>query len=208
MKQEIEVRLAINLNRVRNLIERYPATGSGRRSVADSDLLRAAVVLLHATLEDVIRGVLEWKLPTAAPAGFAELALAGVDDKGKALTGEKFTVPQLVQHRGKTVDDVLAETVRASLARSNYNNPGEIDAALTRVGLSRQLVDPTRARIAAMMTRRHWIVHRADRYEAPAPSGSSGRGRGNYATKTIDKLTVEDWLDAVSNLTALILNNC
>ena len=66
MKQDIEDRLTINLRRVRNLIARYPATGSGRRSVEDSDLLRAAVVLLHATLEDVVRGVLEWKLPGAA----------------------------------------------------------------------------------------------------------------------------------------------
>jgi hypothetical protein len=49
MKHEIEDRLAINLARVRNLIARYPATGSGRRSVTDSDLLRAAVVLLRTS---------------------------------------------------------------------------------------------------------------------------------------------------------------
>jgi len=209
MKQDVEDRLTINLSRVRNLIARYPATGSGRRSVEDSDLLRAAVVLLHATLEDVVRGVLEWKLPGAASDGFADMVLAGFDEKGKHLTGEKFTVSQLAQHRGKTVDAVLVETVRAYLARSNYNHPGDIDEALVRIGLSKTLVDPSlRARTYAMMTRRHWIVHRADRHEAPAPGGSSGRGRGNYAARTIDKPTVERWLDAVETLTATILSRC
>lgn len=163
------------------------------------------MVLLHATLEDVNRGLLEWKLPGAAPEGFAELVLAGLDKHGKPLTGEKFTVAQLVRHRGKTIDQLLAETVHANLARSNYNNPGEIDDALSRVGLSKTLVDPTRARIYAMMTRRHWIVHRADRYQA---SALGGRGRGNYSTRTIDKPTVEDWLDAVETLTKNILSSC
>ena len=42
-------------------------TGQGRRSVQDTDILRAAVVLLHATLEDLLRSLADWKLPTAEP---------------------------------------------------------------------------------------------------------------------------------------------
>lgn len=54
MKHEISRQFAQNLARVESLLSLYDsatgATGSGRRDVATSDLLRAAIVFLHATL--------------------------------------------------------------------------------------------------------------------------------------------------------------
>jgi hypothetical protein len=197
MKLEIEQRFAINVARVRNLITLYdsraPATGQGRRTVEDTDLLRAGVVLLHASMEDVIRSVLEWKLPSAPPEKLKGTPLVG-------SVGEKFTMPDLAAHRGKTVDDVLAESVTASLLRSNYNHPGEVDDALERVGLPKALVDPVRDKLASAMSRRHWIVHRADRNE--------GKGSGYHAARPLQKRTVETWLGAVEQLGRSILGSC
>jgi hypothetical protein len=67
MKSEIEIRFKSNLERVDHLVALYDTatTGPGRRPVDKSDILRSAVVFLHATLEDFLRSLLEWKLPTA-----------------------------------------------------------------------------------------------------------------------------------------------
>jgi hypothetical protein len=67
MKTEIENRFNGNLERVEHLVALYETltTGPGRRPVDTSDILRSAVVFLHATLEDFLRSLLEWKLPSA-----------------------------------------------------------------------------------------------------------------------------------------------
>ena len=69
----IRQRFGENLDRVRNLVSLYSSSvgvGQGRRTVQDADILRAAVVLLHATLEDLLRSLAEWKLPHRGTFGF------------------------------------------------------------------------------------------------------------------------------------------
>src|SRR5262245_47825034 len=51
VKDDIARRFEQNLERVENLLSVYPADGARRRDVRTTDLLRAAVVLLHASLE-------------------------------------------------------------------------------------------------------------------------------------------------------------
>ena len=61
-----------NLARVENLVvtyESHPDTqGRGRKSAELLDILRAAVVFLHAALEDALRSIARWKLPAAGSA--------------------------------------------------------------------------------------------------------------------------------------------
>jgi hypothetical protein len=52
-------------------------TSRGRPSVAAIDILRAYVVLLHASMEDLLRSVLAWKLPSAKPEHLEEVPLVG-----------------------------------------------------------------------------------------------------------------------------------
>lgn len=108
------------------------SAGRGRRSVSVTDLLRAAVVLLHATLEDLVRSLMEWKLPAAPAEAFKDMNLAGI-------TKNRFSLDDVALHRGKTVDQLIAESVSQSLERSNYNNTNEIAAALNRVSLDPML---------------------------------------------------------------------
>src|SRR5947208_1955802 len=108
MREEIQLRFQSNLQRVRNVVGVY-ASGSekrkGRRAVQESDILRAAVVLLHATLEDLLRSLADWKLPTAPPEALADIPLAGT--KGKKTLG----LQELAGFRGRRVDDVIALSV-------------------------------------------------------------------------------------------------
>ena len=65
MREEIEARYVLNLQRVRKLVQVYrdlAGPGSGRRPVETVDLLRSAVVFLHAALEDVLRTLLVRRL--------------------------------------------------------------------------------------------------------------------------------------------------
>ena len=64
MKPEIEHRFADNLTRVESLVAAYDTQvaargAAGRVAVPTADLLRAAVVFLHATLEDLLRSALD-----------------------------------------------------------------------------------------------------------------------------------------------------
>jgi hypothetical protein len=73
-----------------------------------------------------------------------------------------LTLQDLAEFRGQTVNEVLLRALQKRLEHSNYNNEQDVVGALKRMG-----VDPTPFResfpeLRAMMTRRHWIAHRAD----------------------------------------------
>jgi hypothetical protein len=180
MKLDIESRFMQNLERVKHLVEVYQAaaSGPGRGNVEATDVLRAAVVFLHATLEDLLRSLLEWKLPVAAAEHLRDVPLVGKDARSK------FTLDDLAAHRGTTVDDLIARSVNASLEESSFNHPGEVERVLEKIGLSKALLDPVRDKLGPMMRRRHWIVHRADR--------NTAAGVGQHLARPLQQAAVEE----------------
>lgn len=181
MKSEIESRFRENLARVDNLVAAYRDAASARGSVSVEavDVLRAAVVFLHATLEDLLRSLLLWRLPVADAQHLEPVPLAG------KLPRTRFTLGDLAPFRGTTVDDLIARSVSIDLERSNFNDPGEVGQALERIGLTTALLEPYRDRLGPMMKRRHWIVHRADRNLAS--------GVGRHALQPLQQETVNRW---------------
>ena len=184
--QEIRERFQANLARVQNILALYvegSGKGRGRRRVHESDLLRAAVMLLHGTFEDLLRSLAEWKLPTAKAEALAEIPLAGTK------RGARIDLQELAGFRGRTVDEVIADSVKEYLERSSYNHPGDVKMLLEKVGLSPKLVDGYSLDLAAMMMRRHWIAHRADR--------NPEKGSGQHAAKSLSAQGVTRWINAV-----------
>ena len=62
----IRERFERNLQRVRSLVALFSSltgAGRGRASVEIEDILRSAVVLLHASLEDLLRGIANVRMP-------------------------------------------------------------------------------------------------------------------------------------------------
>lgn len=194
MKVEISNRFDLNIKRVKNLVSIYrlilSGPGKGRRGHQESDVLRAATVLLHASMEDVLRSLAYWKLPTAAPAVLDNIPLVGVK-------GTKFSLGNLSTHRGKSVADVIKESVDASLERSNYNNSSEVVSLLTAIGLNTAPVTPYLATLEETMKRRHQIVHRAD--------ANSTAGRGNHKVSSINPATLDEWILNVENFASAVL---
>ena len=114
MKTEIQTNLEKNLERVGGLVKLYrdSADGQGRRPVAAGDILRSAVVFLHASQEDLLRSALQWRWPLAASEHFERLSLAG-------FSGDKFSLAQLARILGLeavTMDERVGRA-RAHLER-------------------------------------------------------------------------------------------
>lgn len=187
----LAARLSYNLGRVRHLVATYQrlyGKGRGRRTVAQTDLLRAAVVFLHATLEDSLRTVAGIYLPSASTEALDEVPLAG----STASRAENFRLGRLVKHRGKTVDELIVESISEHLRRSSYNDTNDIMALLKKLDLPPvDEVTRTLPDLQELMRRRHQIVHQADRVDT--------KGRGMQRAASIGTQAVERWTAAVSD---------
>ncbi len=186
VKDEISRRFDLNITRVRSLITSYEAAlpgVQGRPTVTTTDILRGAVVFLHASLEDLLRSILEWKLPsTTTPEHLADVPLEGEKPR-------KYTLADVAKHRGKSVDELIERSVKASLERSNFNDVDEVAQVLQKSGVATAALDTHGSDLAAMMKRRHWIVHRADR--------NSAQGQGQFAAQSLHPTTVRAWVVSV-----------
>ena len=190
MKAILKTRFDDNIARVNNIAEsiyesKLAGDNQGRKPVRSTDILRSAVVFLHATLEEFLRGILEWRLPEQAEEALNAVPLVG----GTAGRPEKFLLGKLAAHRGKTVDALISESITSSLSRSNFNSVHEICTTLTSVGLDTVPCQPQFPQLTAFMERRHQIVHRADR--------NPNFGPGHQAATSIGRHTIREWTDAV-----------
>lgn len=196
MKAKIQQRITDNIARVRNLIQIYEThlmgTGSGRRGHLQTDVLRAATVFLHASLEDFLRSIAYWKLPDAGKEVIEKIPLAGLN-----RNAGKFSLGELVAHKGKTVEALIKESVDEYLERSNYNNTDELAHFLISVGVDPAAVNGRFPDLDALMSRRHQIVHRGDIDE-------SG-GRGNSRIRSLGRSPVALWMSAVEDFSTAVL---
>jgi hypothetical protein len=182
-------RITVNLVRTENLVrladEICPNPPEGLE-LYRQDIIRAAIVFLHATLEDFLRHVGSMYLPTRGEEVLNRVALIGSCD---VLRPEKFFLGRLASHRGKSVDQLISESVAAYLDRVSFSDTGEVSRLLEAVGIS---LDPVRrfyAPLSSLMARRHQIVHKGDLLDAPIG--------GPREAMAIDGTVVMEWHTAV-----------
>ena len=180
------------IQRVENLVRLYEshpgAAGRGRRDVSTADILRAAVVLLYATVEEMCRTVEKHLLPFGSEEALNFVPLIGT------ATGrpEKYFLGRLAQYRGKKVEEVIRESVDAYLDSASYASVEEFCAFLKRVGLSSRHFQKHFKELASLMKRRHHIVHQADRNE--------GRGSGHHTARSLGRNQVRRWIKTVEGI--------
>jgi hypothetical protein len=146
-------------------------------SETSDDTLRAAVVLLHAYLEDFLRTVARVHLPNADEATLNRVPLAGT---GRA---REFKLGALTRHRGHSVDEVIDDSVSEYLEQKSFSDITDIMVFLDSLGGSVKVKDvklviedsskasvdvPANPKtvvavLGEMIKRRHQIVHCADR---------------------------------------------
>lgn len=142
------------------------------------DMLRSVVVFAHAYLEDFLRTLARQFLPAANKDALNDVPLVGMRDH------KKFQLGDLSQHIGKSVEEVIEESVNSELERTTYNNTGAISSLL--MNLKFTVPEEHLPALGEMMQRRHTIVHRADRVLKDK----------KYVRQTISKTDVENWLSA------------
>jgi hypothetical protein len=149
-----------NIARVSTLTDLYdslPRAVKARSSDGGVDVLRAAVVLLHASLEDLLRQVARFHIPDGSEDAMAKIPLAGCAPR------EKFTIGDLARFRGKTIHEVLQESVWQHYASSvTFNSVAQIEEVIERCDLKQERVRRFNPALGEMIARRHHIVHRAD----------------------------------------------
>jgi hypothetical protein len=187
-----------NYRRVLHLVKVYQeqyGKGSGRRAVHKADLLRAGVVFMHAALEDLLRGFARLYLPASDEQALDAIPLAGQGSKHRP---EKFLLGVLAQHRGKSVDQLIDESVERYLEQKSFSDTTEISSLLEAMGIA---VDDEVARyfpaIEELTKRRHQIVHESD-YAATA-----GPGRQRAASISVRKAMT--WLRACRGFATFVV---
>ena len=100
--EEIAPHMALvleNIDRVMNLVGIYLSESEAKPDTHYEDILRSAVVLMHATLEDVLRTIGMGILPRADEKTLNDVPLKGVNPASRP---EKFFLGRLREYRGKT----------------------------------------------------------------------------------------------------------
>src|SRR5688500_394238 len=130
-KEHLRARIARNLQRVRGLIAASTRLEAMDEPVAEepADILRAAVVLLHATMEDVLRTLEEVALEPASP---TTLRSFGIEYGRKKP--EKLALWELAEkYGGASISDVVRLATVAYLDGQTYNNGAELAGVLERL---------------------------------------------------------------------------
>lgn len=182
-------------DRVRHLIEIYKEarkqTGKtkGRAWPHLSDILRAAVVLSHATLEQLLRDLLALEADWSKDF-LQRIPLAGA----KQARAEKFSLADLKEFGDRSVAELVQESVDEHLMKRSFTEVRDVVEVLTMCGIQVQSCEHHFGDLAALMERRHHIAHTADIDDET--------GRGPQITRSISAKQVERWHRTV---TAFIL---
>lgn len=112
---------------------------------------------------------------------------------------EKFGLGDLLPYRGSTVEELIKQSVSEQLNEfASFNDVGQVKDALVRSGIAKATLDAQEfGSLAAMITRRHNIVHKADRNDQVG-------GQGNHPTKSIEVSHLDKYLIAVKSIRDLV----
>ena len=178
-----------NIARVDNLCNIFEAVkvSPKRPTVKEGDVLRAAVVFLHSALENYLRSTLAEWLPRKGD----KKAIDGISLPTSDARAEKFFLGALLEFSGKSVDDLISESVQKHMTRVSFNDFSEICAWLKKININ--LTNFSGAgTINTMIKRRHKIVHETD--------ANRNSGSGNHYAASINLTTVKSWEGAVCEL--------
>ncbi len=190
-----------NYGRVEALIRIYEnitKDKKGKRPNSDIDVLRSAVVFIHATLEDGLRVIGKHYLPKCDREVLDKIPLIGINNSGKA---EKFFLGRLSEHSSRSVNDLIVESVASYLDKTSYTSTSDISTALSNYGIDQTKIKPLYSVLDEMIQRRHHIVHKGDKITNSGPGKQYANSLSAKQVRKWNK-TVNDLLNIITELYA------
>ncbi len=181
-----------NLVRVNGLISLYkPLKKKSNKQGRPSDILRAAVVFLHAAEEDYLRNTLiHWYPSKADREALKEVPLAGTEGRSA-----KYSFDVLSAFRGITVDELVRDSIKQYFSKISFNSYGDIVSKLGKIKIDLSSFEYG-SEIDSLITRRHKIVHEVDLLQRD--------NKSEDRTRPIKEEQVEGWLERSQCLVKLI----
>lgn len=162
MFDQIKAEFQQNSGRVENLISAYRALEDN--SIGDDqtrkDVLRAAVVLMHSTMEEVIRNLYRWLLPNGTQANLNKIPFVSHEPGGRP---KGVMLGELLPFKGRFVSNVIVESIDRYVDTMNLNSTTQLVIALEMVSIDAATLKFSFPQLDLMMKRRHQIVHQMDR---------------------------------------------
>ena len=124
-----------------------------------NDVVRAAIVFIHSALETSLREIIRVSLK-AKDLDISYIPLVALDEIPSRK--EKYTLKDLATHRGKTIEQVINESIDQYLRTLSFNNTTDIANGLKKIQLPSQTVEQYYSNLNDMIQRRHQIVHEGD----------------------------------------------
>ena len=195
-----------NMSRVQNLICLYNiliverkkskegSPGFIKKRVVQEDVLRVALILLHASMEEFFRSLLKLKLHNRGAAGIGKLLI-------KNNNACKFSINEVYG-----LDDIkskaLVESKILHFLKELYRvgNHGKVKDSLKSLGIKPTKVNQYEYNeLAEMIERRHNIVHNADKKDLD--------GEGQHNVKSLGLDTVKKYSDEVKKIRQFVSDN-
>lgn len=185
-----------NLGRAKNLIIASKALDANSVGTAE-DVLRAAVVFLHASLEEVVRNLFIRRLPDVAPEKLNEIPMAGDFDSRRPT---KILLGSLIQFKGQFVENVIMKSIDAYVDTLNLNNTSQLTQYLELADVEVSLLRKNFPALNELMQRRHQIVHQMDRKNELDPL--------TVPLTPLDLSAVEGWKNALESFVQDLFAAC
>lgn len=155
-----------------------------------TDILRAEIVLLHSSFEEYFRSVLiEWLPIKATKETLKEFPISLKAGKKP----EKIYLDDLTDYKGKTIDELIYESISKTMQLKSFNNEGEIRSWCSKIGIKLDNFNRMHE-IDAAVKRRHKIVHEAD----------MNRKNEKQRLQSIKPGDISPWIEAYEELVRLI----
>lgn len=183
-----------NIERVRSLCRLYNSLKSDDikegKEYKHTDILRSATVMLHSSFEEYYRNTLGDVLPAIC----TEEDLKNVSFFGSnGNHREKITLGALVALRGKTVDEVITESIQETLSYTSFNNYQDIATWARKIKVDLSEFEK-QEKLNNLILRRHKIVHEAD----------NANDGDKYSLTGIRENLVSEWISVVCDLVEII----
>jgi hypothetical protein len=131
-----------------------PQETEEQQRIAD-DIVRAAIVLAHAALDDFIRSIGRVRYARLKGQLLKDVPLPGEKDT-------KFNLAAIAEYGDRTVDELIQESLDAYFARKSFNSASEVFGFVKALGINAEAARPVLPLVDELMKRRHRIVHQAD----------------------------------------------